>query len=466
LDAGDIEHAATRAIADLTDFRFYSQPRALPLNLWVAILEGLGLSPGLVRDENTRDRAVRDLQAVVGAELERTARAQGRLTQGLGLWNTPVFTDRFALDVQLGTVVGTDPSGTLALAGSARGASGRSLPRVTLSSTDLVPHLRRYKEFLEELSRFNTIGKLRNLRLTLLQVTEALDPGERGASSDRKVLERSEKLLDLVSQLQPLTTYLAEAQANLAAGHPWSEHAAAARQMLLDDVRRLGGGEDGPSVPALVRELERLKADYVTAYAGLHRELVLDPQADDRRQRLYDDLRLRALNVLAGIELLPVAELEGWKGAVAGLQSCRGFHEGAIADTPTCPFCHLRPVQRGGDFQADAALDQLDARLDDLLTRWRQALRANLSSETAQRSLEAMSSAERQPIRAFLDQTDDDSSVPPGFVSAATQALRGIHALALPVDELLEALKRRFAEFVRQRMRGHDSRNTRLTLGP
>jgi hypothetical protein len=61
-------------------------------------------------------------------------------------------------------------------------------------------------------------------------------------------------------------------------------------------------------------------------------------------------------------------------------------------------------------------------------------------------------------------------------VSAAAQALRGIEALILLVDELLEALKRgglpctvdelqrRFVDFVRQNMRGHDRNNTRLTL--
>ncbi len=54
--------------------------------------------------------------------------------------------------------------------------------------------------------------------------------------------------------------------------------------------------------------------------------------------------------------------------------------------------------------------------------------------------------------------------------------LRGIEALTLPVDGLLEALKagglpctveelqRRFISFVSQNMRGHDPRNTRLTL--
>jgi len=458
LDASTIERAATMALADLTDFRFYKQPRTLPLNLWTLVFEGLGLSPGQVRDENTRERAVQELQRVVGDELERTATLQGRLQQGVQLWNTALFTDRFTLEVEAGTVVGTD------------------LPAVSLSQTELLPALRGYKQFLEELSRFNTVGKLRNLRLTVSQVTDALE--------DRTVVNRAEQLLNLVGHIQPLTAYLAEAQANLPSDHPWSERAAAARETLLDDVRRLGKGacpelaegEAARTGPALARELEALKADYVAAYATLHRQLVLGPQADDRRQQLYDDPRLAALDALAEIELLPRAELEAWKDAITGIQPCREFHEGAIADTPTCPSCHLRPAQHRYVGRADQLVAQLDARLDGLLARWRQALRANLTSDPARHSLVAMAPAERKPIEQFLEQRDDGPLIPDGFVPAAVQALRGIEALTLPVDDLLEALKagglpcaveelqHRFADFVGRHMRGHDARNTRLTL--
>ena len=452
IDAGSVERAATKAVADLIDFRFYKQPRTLPLNLWTMIFEGLKLAPGLVRDENTRRRAVEELQRAVGAELERTVTVQGQLQQGVRLWNASLFTDRFTIEVEAGTVVSTD------------------LPEVSLSSTELLPYLREYKQFLEALNRFNTVGKLRNLRMTVSGVTEALEA--------QAVVDRVERLLDLVGRTQPLAAYLAEAQANLAGDHPWSERAAAARQALLDDVRRLGRGEEdvrGAHFSALARELEALKDDYAAAYADLHRRLVLGPQDDDRRQRLYDDPRLAALNTLSSIDLLGSGELEMWKKELASLPTCREFHEGAIEDTPTCPFCHLRPAQHHHG-RADHKLEQLDARLDDTLSRWRQALRSALNSEAAQNSLKAMTPAERRPIGRFLDQGDDDAGVPEGFVEAAVQALRGIEAVALRVEALLEALregglpctveelKGRFTGFVGERMHGHDPRNTRLTL--
>ena len=65
LDASTLERALTRSMTDIVNFRFYKRPRSLPINLWTMIFEGLGLQPGLVRDENTRETAVTELQRLV-----------------------------------------------------------------------------------------------------------------------------------------------------------------------------------------------------------------------------------------------------------------------------------------------------------------------------------------------------------------------------------------------------------------
>ena len=40
-------------------------------------------------------------------------------------------------------------------------------PDSALSITELLPGLRGYKQFLEELNKYTTVGKLRNLRYTI-----------------------------------------------------------------------------------------------------------------------------------------------------------------------------------------------------------------------------------------------------------------------------------------------------------
>jgi hypothetical protein len=371
----------------------------------------------------------------------------------VNVWNTPLFTDRPTFTVDSGTVVGSDVTG------------------VSLNSSELLAGLRGSKKFLEELSKFNTVGKLRNLKFGPSDIKDGIGDLER--------VGHTANLVDLVAQIQPLTAYLAEAKANLSADHPWAERAETQRKALLDDLRRLAKGEKQVKPNALTRDLEKLKSDYINAYAELHRQLTLGPKADDQRWGLYDDTRLKALEALVEIDLLGAgggSELSAWKQGIQSLQTCREFHEGMLKDSPTCPSCNLRPALKNADVSAEASLKLLDDRLDNTLIRWRQALRANLGSETVKHSLDAMSPNERQPIEAFLAQADEDAAIPDGFVRAASQAFQGIESLTLEMDVLLEALKtgglpctvdelqRRFVDYIQRTMRGHDVRNTRLNL--
>lgn len=451
MDAGSIERALTRNMTDLVDFRFYKKPRSLPINVWALIFEGLGLQPGLIRDENTRETAVTELQRLVHAELESLVRTQDRLQQGLSLWNTPVFTDRFTMVVESGTVVGSDA------------------PDVTLSIAELLPGLRGYKTFLEELSKYTTVGKLRNLRLT---------PGDVAAAMDyRETVKRSRQFIDLITSIQPVTAYLSEALANLAEDHTWSQKARQIQNETLVKIRLFGKGQEGGDQAGMLRDLTALKNEYISIYSDLHRKLALTAQGDDLRQRLYRDPRLESLKALSAIDLLSRSgELEIWKGQLTQLLSCREFHEGLLADTPTCPRCHLRPAQYNGSVHAEQTVRALDARLSDILINWRKALKTNLQSEPAKSSLAAMSPAERGPVELFLEQADDEETLPVGFVQAAIQALRGIEAVTLPVEALVEAIKNgglpctrdemvsRIRAFLENQMRGHDVNNTRLTL--
>ncbi|MGD2158540.1 MAG: DUF6079 family protein [Anaerolineales bacterium] len=451
LDASSIENAATMAIETLKNFRFYSSPRELPINLWTMVFEGLGIRPGMIRDKNTRRDAVEKLQETVQAELEKTATLQSKLQTGLQLWNTSVFTDRFTLEIEAGVVIDSD------------------LPSVTLSITELLPGFRGYKAFLDTLSRFNTIGKLRNLRLTPTEIKDAL--------AYRGVVARGEKLLGLVNEFQPLTTYLVEAQANIPEDLPWSERAKQAQTALLADVRQMAKGETTRTEQTILRELGSLKEDYIETYADLHRKLALGPKDDDFRQSLYEDPRLSALKILSQVDLLQdtTVELRLWEQTITGIRTCREFHEGMLQDSPTCS-CGLRPSQSGSETASIELLLKLDERLSGMMLRWQQALRDALGSDAAQRSIEAMNPVERKPLEDFLEQPDDSADIPKGFMVSANRALRGIEAVTVPVDELIDALKagglpctreefqNRFTIYIHHAMRGHDDRNTRLTL--
>jgi energy-coupling factor transporter ATP-binding protein EcfA2 len=451
LDAGNIEHAGATSFSELCKFRHYSRPKELPLGLWTMIFEGMGLAPGLIKDENERDNGLGDLQERVLADLNHTAALENRIQQGLNLWNEPIFTDSVGYVSESGVLTDT----------------GR--PEVTLSKAKLLPRIRGYKQFLEELSKFNTTGKLRNLRFSASQIEEAFN--------DKQAVEKINNLLDLINNIQPITSYLVEAQSNLPEEHDWSERAAHTKKELIETIRKIGSfREINLSAQDIERKLLELKNDYIQLYAQMHHHMVLGPQGDEFKKKLMNDKRLKTLQNMSSLNLLNETEFLTWKEQINKPKICLGFHEQIIQDTPTCPHCKLKPKETINFGDANQCLYDLEGRLDDMLTRWRKALRENLSSQTAQNSLEAMSPAERAPIEAFLDQELDEVEIPEGFVNAANQALQGITAITLPVEGLIEALKsgglpstveemqRRFHAYLQDKMRGHAAQHTRLTL--
>ncbi len=452
IDASKVERVITHAMADLVNFRFYKRPKSIPMNSWISIFNGLGLPEGLLRDENTRERAVSELQSLVRVELDQVVKLIAQLEQGSRLWNTSIFSDRPTFVVEAGTVVGSDA------------------PEVALSITDLLPGLRGYKQFLETLTIYKTVGMLNNLQLTQAQILEHLEY--------RSVVQRAHQLLDAVAQLQPLTSYLVEAQGNLPDEHPWVARAHQFQNTTLEALRKFGKGTQPFDVQQTLREINTLKTEYKHEYSIIHHDLVLTASSDDRRQRLQRDARYLTLHALSAIDLLAHSgDFSVIQQQLGGLIACRNFHDAVLDDSPTCPFCHLRPATQPATGNAEALLQRVDERLSQVLADWRAALVDNLSSATAQTSLAAMAPTERKPIEQFLKQPADAEDLPQGFVAAATQALHGIRAVTFNIELLVQALKAgglpctreelqsRFIQFLDVQMRGHDAGNTRLTLG-
>jgi hypothetical protein len=453
IDAGNIDRAATQAMDTLADFRFYRRPRSLPLPVWTQIFDAFGLQSALLRSEQDKDReqAVAMLRQHVLTELNQVVEWLSKVQAGLSLWNTSLFTDRFAFTANTaGQVLDAD------------------LPTETLSQTALLPYLRKTKDFLEQLSRFDKPGKLRNLTLTTSDAETAL--------ADRRVALRARDVLEVVTQLQPLTSYLSEAGAVLPEDHTWLAKAQSARDALLDEARRMAKGEGAVDVLAWRRRLDNLRQEYVQAYTELHTRYVLGPSDDDRRARMLRGPKVEQLKALASVDILSRQELDRLAKLVSDIPTCRNFHADLLVDRPTCPQCNFRPPRTAGPTAA-VALDALAGRLDTLLNQWHAALRQNLQSETARSSLAAMTATERQPIDTYLTSAAPaDAVLPQGLVKAANQALRGLKTLPVSAERLVEALlvggmpctadelEQRLQSFLRRAMSGHDRGNTRLTI--
>ncbi len=431
IDSSKLNQLTDRALDDLTGFKHIERPKELNVTVLRELFELLKLPPGhaqLVSQGN--EAPVVELQSTLTTLVNDLLMTQTQLASGLSLWTQNLLTEAEIKD-------------------------SRS-------------RLESLKTFAEKLSPYNTLGKLKNLRLT----QEDIDTQKPNLAS----LDQLKSLLKLISDLSPLASYLAQAEMALPEGNPWVLQARNIRSKVVSDLTT----HRNYSQAHLVRQtLEKLKRDYLSAYIALHTKARLGVAEDRNKAGLIRDPRLAALTRLATIDLMPSGQLTQFQDKLGGLRSCYQLSEAQLNGSPICPDCQFKPVNESLGFASAAnQLSDLDQRLDTLLTAWTQTLLDNLDDPIIQANLELLKSADRKLIDAFIARKSLPEPLSSDFITAVQEALSGLTKEVVKLTEVQiallsggspatpEELKSRFDKFIDERTRGKEKNKLRFVVEP
>ncbi|MCW5844895.1 MAG: hypothetical protein KIT77_26825 [Caldilinea sp.] len=392
-DAGNVGQMVLRPVDELASFKHLEHPKSANIPALQALFELVGLAPGQAQKvANGDDGAVQALQAQATALVERLARADHAIQGGIPLWGK--------------ALLGEAEIGGL---------------RTRMAGT---------KRLLESLQAYNSAGKMKNLQATVAEIQAAAD----GLAA----LAGVEQMQALAGELGDLSAYLIAAEATLPPEHAWVTMAQNARTTLL----AAAGDPAQRSTPAFRmqarQQMQQLKSSYIQSYLQLHGRARLGAAEDKRKQALMRDARLAQLRALAGVELLPRAQLTDFQDRLAGLTPCFQVNEHDLQSATTCPHCAYRPA--AGDAHLPAApvrLDRLDAELAALVQTWTRALLDNLGDPTVQESIALLGDAQKQAqIRSFIDAGELPEPVDAAFVQALSEVLGGLEKVEISLAEL------------------------------
>ena len=345
IDSGKLAQLAERSIEELKQFKHVEAPKEINLAVLRALFELFDLPSGLAQKASQGDtEPVIKLQEKVSGLVPRVLKAGSDLQQGkLGFW-------------------------------------GQNLLREE-ESKDWHARLDSLKKFTESLSPYNTVGKLKNLRVT----QEEID----GQKKNLEVLAAVERLLELVVELGSTASYLSQAEMVLPAEHPWVKQAETARKDIFEKISQDRTAEHAALILGSGRQtLNQLKKDYITAYIASHSKARLGVAEDRSRNALRKDDRLLALRVLAGVSLMPTSQLTSFEESLNGLKSCSSLDEPTLVTNAVCPHCQFRPSAEQLELiPAANRLHKLDDDLDTLVANWQQTLLENLEDPFTQESL-------------------------------------------------------------------------------
>jgi hypothetical protein len=434
IDSGKLALLAERSLDELKQFKHIEAPKEINLAVLRALFELLGLPSGLAQKASQGDtEPVVALQEKVSALVPRVLKAGSDLQQGkLGFWGQNLLRDEEA--------------------------------------KDWYARLDALKKFTESLSPYNTVGKLKNLRVT----QEDIDAQKKNLN----VLSGVERLLELVSELGGTASYLSQAEMVLQPDHDWVKQAEAARKALFD---KLGADRSAERAAVILGEgrqtLAKLKRDYIAAYIASHSKARLGVSEEKTRNALRRDDRLLSLRVLAGVSLMPTSQLTGFEDALNGLKSCSALDEPTLVTAPVCPHCQFRPSAEQLELlPAAGRLNKLDEDLDQLQANWQQTLLENLEDPFTQDSLDLLPAAPKKLIDAFLAARKLPEPVTSDFASAVQEALSGLEKITVKTDELRKALlhggspatpedlRKRFDTLISERGKGKDATKLRFVI--
>lgn len=391
----------------------------------------LDVPKGLIVNPANRDEGVAKIQQRVGELLGKVVTAQARVVE-LVFWGKPVLSDQ--------------------------------------EQNEWRTRLGGLKTFLDSLQPFNTAGKLKNFQ----HDAEAVKAQKPALDLTREV----EDLLQLVQQVNPLTSYLGKAEALLDTAHAWQEEVGASRTTLLTKIGSPKHRADASFQRLLGQSLAELKAKYQDAYLAAHQRARLGANDDKKKAAIAKDPRLAQLQKLSGIEMMPTQQLREFENRLFALKTCFQLSKPELDADPICPHCSFRPSEEGDAAQPSGkVLPQIDEALDGLVQAWTQTLLTNLDDPTVAGNVDLVTDAKgKREVREFIKSKSLPEPVTPAFVKALQEVMSGLQKVVVTADQLRAALadgglpctvadlRERFERHLGKLTKGRDATKVRLVI--
>ena len=220
-------------------------------------------------------------------------------------------------------------------------------------------------------------------------------------------------------------------------GHPWADAMPGLRAEVLAVLEDPSAREDPALEGRLKARLEAAKDEYVAAYQDLLRRARLDLDGDRRKAEVLAGPRVRALEAVRSIDILPAGQLDQVKGALAALKATSTPSPDDLQHQPT--FEGFRPARDSGA-PASARLDALDDQLDRMVDGWTLTLIEALDRPETQAQLDLLAPDARGRVDAFREAGALPEPVEPALVAALREALSDLKGVRVRREALVEAL--------------------------
>lgn len=430
-DATGLSQLAGTAIDELKDFKHVESPKDWNLPAIKALFELVGLAPGMAQKiTQSREEPVTELMKTISRLIEKLVLIQQNLQSRMTFWGKNLLDEEKTQKYRL--------------------------------------RLEETKDFLESIQAYSTPGKLKNLRY------DAKEINRHRAGLD--TLSEIESLQELITDFGAIASYLSTAEALLPKENEWIDKMKKSREEILSQMESPEKRNAPPFRQYTRRILDDLKKEYVHIYLGLHSRARLGINEDKRKAKLMGDNRLKTLEKLSTIDLMPRQQMIDFKQSLSERKACFALTEQEIHASPDCPHCRYKPAEENTYRYGNKDLDKLDDELEQLVDKWTKTLLDNLDDPTTRDNLGLLKMEQRKLVDDFIQKRSLPDRLSEDFIYALNEALSGLQKVEITVADLGNALqsggspatpsemKKRFEEYLDELTKGKEPGKVRIVL--
>lgn len=432
ITASNLDSVLSIGFSQLLDFSHIKRAEGFPLLELKALFAILELRTGLIVQVQTRNDAIKALMDRADFLIKECTRAEQKIRNGFFVWETKLISEA--------------------------------------KSQEYIEELRKIKDFLETISRYNTPAKIINFKKTIDEIESLKD--------SLTLLQTIESMEAFVVEFQPLTTYLARAEGEISGELKWKDDYNTTHTNFLSNVKNDEPWAHFEIQTKLKTELMNLKTRYKNDYLEIHKQFRLGPKAQSQKEALKKDSRVEVLRALSSIEILPAQQFRSWEDTLIDLKNCTLLTMADLDYSPKCTHCGFeRKNVVNTTVSADQRLADLDAQLDDLLKNWKATLRENMEDPTIQFNIDLLGDkSAAQIIKDFISGMDLPEVINANLLQAIKDILKGLDRVSIKKEELYSSLnqsglpitpnelRERFNSYLETIIAGREEKQIRIVM--
>lgn len=394
ITASNLDQIPKTNAMDLYEFKYLSRPSQISMAELKKFFEVLDINPALLDNPKDREKGVGELLSKAHKLANDAVLAENKLNNGFELWGELLAN---ATEVSM-------------------------LHKACAVVKD---------EFSNYQSKFNTPAKLNNFNLTIEQIDTL--------ASQIKQLMKIPQYIDFKTGCADIVTYIANIE-YIDLGEDFKAKIDNARAEFRSIRDSIMDGASGTFAAQKVNAiLSAIKNNYIDIYFDNHQKKRLNLDNAQRKGKIQESLTLKNLRKLSSIDIFSTAKLSDIENELSSLKVCYELTPEEMKSNHICLHCRYHLNDK--DNNVFGALNNLENRIDYLLSEWTKTLLDTISDPLVAVQRRFLSVEQQKVINEVVDSGTLPQSVDDFFVKAVNELLKGFEQVAIDSGEFIANLE-------------------------